>query len=113
MRYESPECPVRGGQSAFSGAALIQCRRPNITEHGKRHVAHFALVALDRLHADGERGGELSGMDCFILLKTTDEHLKRRDHGGSVSCDDFAFGRELWLWHDSLGEHVGGVWCGS
>jgi hypothetical protein len=31
-------------------------------------------------------------MDCFILLKTADEYLECRNHGGSVCCDDFAFG---------------------
>jgi hypothetical protein len=57
-----------------------------LSEHSDRHV-------------HGERSRKLTRMHSFVLPKTAYENLKRRDHGGSVGCDDFAFGRELLLGH--------------
>jgi hypothetical protein len=76
-------------------------------KHRKRHIADVALPALHHFHVNAESGWVLSGLHGFTFLETTDEHLERRDHGSSVSCDDFAFGREFRLWHGALLHRLG------
>jgi hypothetical protein len=58
---------------SLTRAQLIQCRRTNVVEPRKRHVAHFVFGALHRFHIDAENSRELSGVHRFVLLKATEE----------------------------------------
>src|SRR3984957_1090563 len=81
---------------------LIQCSRPNVVEHGKRHVTYVALSVLHHLHVDAKRVRKLSRKECVTLFKAIDEYLKRRNHGGAASRYHFTFGAQFSLWHHYL-----------
>jgi hypothetical protein len=84
------------------GLPLVECCRPNVMEHRKRHVTHVTFSALHHFHVDAKCVRILSRKECVTLFKTIDEHLKGRNPGGSVSCYNFAFGRKFSFWHPYL-----------
>lgn len=60
-------------------------------KHSKHHVTHVAFSALNHFHVHSERIGKLPREQRITLFEAIDKHLERRDHGGSVGCDDFTF----------------------
>jgi hypothetical protein len=74
---------------------LSQCGRPQVVKHGKCHVAHLILSTLHHLQINAERRRKLSRLQGVILFKAVDKHLERRDHSGTIGCDDFTLGRQF------------------
>jgi hypothetical protein len=70
------------------GCVLSQCRRSYVVEHGECHVAHDTLTTLDHLYVNAKCIRKLSALYWSVLLKAVDQYLERRDHSGTIGCDD-------------------------
>jgi hypothetical protein len=77
-------CPLWGEYRKWS-SQLIHCSRPNVVEHGKRHITHVAVSVLHHLHVDAKRVRKLCRKERITPFEAIDKHLKRRNHGCAVS----------------------------